>query len=100
VWWDRAVAAGFVPQEAVRPETTFVVAADVDSLSVKARAAREFNVPIISADDFRRLLPADQPKLHPTAEHRAEHRAEHGAEHGAELRADGGAGHTDERRAG
>jgi DNA polymerase-3 subunit epsilon len=62
VWWDRAVAAGFVPQEAVRPETTFVVAADVDSLSVKARAAREFDVPIISTDDFRRLLPAQERK--------------------------------------
>ncbi len=57
VWWDRAVAAGFAPQEFVRPETTFVVAADVDSLSVKARAAREYNIPIISIDDFRRLLP-------------------------------------------
>jgi DNA polymerase-3 subunit epsilon len=55
-WWDRAVAAGFVPQEAVRPETTFVVAADVDSLSVKARAAREYGVPIIGVEDFRRLL--------------------------------------------
>jgi DNA polymerase-3 subunit epsilon len=55
-WWDRAVAAGFVPQEAVRPETTFVVAADVDSLSVKARAAREYGVPIIGVDDFRRVL--------------------------------------------
>ncbi|MET9276012.1 exonuclease domain-containing protein [Kribbella sp. NPDC003557] len=60
VWWDRAVAAGFAPQEAVRPDTTFVVAADVDSLSVKARAAREFDVPIISTDDFRRLLPGDE----------------------------------------
>jgi DNA polymerase-3 subunit epsilon len=56
VWWDRAVAAGFSPQEAVRPDTTFLVAADVDSLSVKARMAREFNIPIISTDDFRRLL--------------------------------------------
>ncbi len=45
VWWDRAVAAGFVPQEVVRPDTTFLVAADVDSLSVKARAARELNDP-------------------------------------------------------
>jgi DNA polymerase-3 subunit epsilon len=62
VWWDRAVVAGFVPQEAVRPETTFLVAADVDSLSVKARAAREFNVPIISAEDFRRLLPTNERK--------------------------------------
>ena len=60
VWWDRAVAAGFAPQEAVRPDTTFVVAADIDSLSVKARAARELNIPIISAEDFRRLLPADE----------------------------------------
>jgi DNA polymerase-3 subunit epsilon len=57
VWWDRAVAAGFAPQEAVRPDTTFVVAADVDSLSVKARAAREYDIPIISTEDFRRLLP-------------------------------------------
>jgi DNA polymerase-3 subunit epsilon len=56
VWWDRAVAAGFAPQEAVRPDTTFVVAADVDSLSVKARAAREYNIPIISTEEFRRLL--------------------------------------------
>ncbi|MDX2973667.1 exonuclease domain-containing protein [Kribbella solani] len=62
VWWDRAAAAGFVPQEAVRSETTFVVAADVDSLSVKARAARELGVPIISTDDFRRLLPAPERK--------------------------------------
>lgn len=57
VWWDRAVAAGFAPQEAVRPDTIFLVAADVDSLSVKARAARAYNVPIISTEDFRRLLP-------------------------------------------
>jgi len=61
VWWDRAVAAGFAPQEAVRPDTTFLVAADVDSLSVKARAAREYNIPIISTEDFRRLLPAPRP---------------------------------------
>jgi DNA polymerase-3 subunit epsilon len=62
LWWDRAVAAGFIPQEAVRPDTTFVVAADVDTLSVKARAAREYNIPIISTADFRRLLPAPQQK--------------------------------------
>ncbi|MFC9693350.1 exonuclease domain-containing protein [Kribbella sp. NPDC056951] len=65
VWWDRAVAAGFAPQEAVRPDTTFVVAADPDSLSVKARAAREFGVPIISVDAFRRLLPPEEiPQQH------------------------------------
>jgi DNA polymerase-3 subunit epsilon len=58
VWWDRAVAAGFSPQEAVRPDTTFVVAADVDSLSLKARTAREYGVPIIAVEAFRRLLPA------------------------------------------
>jgi len=63
-WWDRAVAAGFVPQEAVRPDTDFVVAADVDSLSVKARAARAYGVPIIALEDFRRLLP-------PTSEQQA-----------------------------
>jgi DNA polymerase-3 subunit epsilon len=62
LWWDRAVAAGFAPQEAVEPETTFVVAADVDSLSVKARAAREYGVPIIGVEDFRRLLSAVERK--------------------------------------
>ncbi|MFD3406646.1 exonuclease domain-containing protein [Kribbella sp. NPDC058693] len=75
VWWDRAVAAGFVPQEAVRPETTFVVAADVDSLSVKARAAREFGVPIISVDDFRRLIPADAHQNERRDERQGERRA-------------------------
>ena len=64
VWWDRAVAAGFAPQEAVRPDTTFVVAADPDSLSVKARAAREFGVPIVSVDAFRRLLPPEEIQQH------------------------------------
>ncbi|GAA0624184.1 DNA polymerase III subunit epsilon [Kribbella sandramycini] len=62
-WWDRAVAAGYSPQEAVRPDTTFVVAADPDSLSVKARAAREFGVPIITVEAFRRLLP-ERPEQH------------------------------------
>ena len=66
VWWDRAVAAGFVPQELVGPETKFVVAADVDRLSVKARAAREYDVPIIPLEDFRRLLP---PHLLPATPH-------------------------------
>ncbi|MEV8376550.1 exonuclease domain-containing protein [Kribbella sp. NPDC056861] len=63
IWWDRAVGAGFVPQEAVRPDTTFVVAADVDSLSMKARAAREYGVPIVAVEDFVRMLPgAEQRK--------------------------------------
>ncbi len=52
VWWNRALAAGFVPQEAVQPDTTFVVAADVDSLSVKARTARSLGIPIIATEDF------------------------------------------------
>ena len=65
VWWDRAVAAGYFPRDVVGPDTTFVVAADVDSLSVKARAAREFGVPIIGVEDFRRLLP---PHLLPSDE--------------------------------
>jgi DNA polymerase III subunit epsilon len=70
VWWDRAVAAGFAPQETVRPDTTFVVAADVDSLSVKARAAREYNVPIISSEDFRRLLPPPAVQVAPAPNQR------------------------------
>jgi len=56
VWNERAIAGGFRPQDVVTPNTAFVVAADVDSLSVKARAAREFGVPILGVEDFRRLL--------------------------------------------
>jgi DNA polymerase-3 subunit epsilon len=48
-----------VPTDLVTPDTAFVVAADVDTLSVKARAAREYGVPIISVDDFRRMLKED-----------------------------------------
>ncbi|MFC5260849.1 exonuclease domain-containing protein [Kribbella qitaiheensis] len=67
VWWGRAVAAGFLPQEAVLPDTTFLVAADVDSLSVKARAARELGVPIVAVEDFVRMLP---PHLLPSSDER------------------------------
>ncbi|MFC0626359.1 exonuclease domain-containing protein [Kribbella deserti] len=55
-WHERAIAAGFHPEEVVTPATTFVVAADVDSLSLKAKEARRLGVPIIAVDDFRRLL--------------------------------------------
>jgi DNA polymerase-3 subunit epsilon len=58
-WNGRAVAAGYRPQDLVTPDTIFVVAADVDSLSVNARAARAYGIPIIGVEDFRRLLQVD-----------------------------------------
>ena len=65
--YEQTLAAGFIPQESVRSDTTFLVAADVDSLSVKARAARELGVPIVALEDFIRMLP---PHLLPSSNER------------------------------
>ena len=51
----------------MRPDTTFLVDADVDSLSVKARAARELGVPSVALEDFIRMLP---PHLLPSSNER------------------------------
>lgn len=55
VWEDRATAAGLVSGHAVTKRTRLVVAADPDTLSGKARKARDYRIPIIDIATFQRL---------------------------------------------
>lgn len=56
VWEERAIAAGLVPGRGVTKRTRLVVAADPDTLSTKARKARDYRIPIVSAAAFQRLI--------------------------------------------
>lgn len=53
---EIASGAGLVPKQGVSRLVKLVVAADVDSLSGKARAAAERGIPIVTEDAFLRLL--------------------------------------------
>lgn len=57
-WHSRAEKAGLVPRPAVTRRTRVVVAADPDSLSAKARKAREYGLPVITETAFERFLHA------------------------------------------
>ena len=56
LWIQRATHHGFVPHPRVTKKVKLVVAADVDSLSSKARRARGYNIPIMRVDEFRKAL--------------------------------------------
>lgn len=56
VWEDRARAAGLRPHGSVTKKVRLVVAADPDSLSGKARKARQYAIPIVTPDAFRELI--------------------------------------------
>jgi DNA polymerase III subunit epsilon len=56
-WERRAVAAGLrVTGSGVTRRTRLVVAADPDSLSGKARKARQYGIPIVTASAFEAML--------------------------------------------
>lgn len=55
VWEQRASAAGLVPKQGITKRTRLVVAADPDTLSSKARKARDYRIPIIDVATFQRL---------------------------------------------
>ncbi|MFB9906899.1 exonuclease domain-containing protein [Allokutzneria oryzae] len=56
-WEEKAVRAGLVVRpDAVSGRTRLVVAADPDTLSGKARQARERGIPVITETAFHRLL--------------------------------------------
>lgn len=60
-WTQRAEDAGFTVKSDVSRHVAFVVAADPDSLSGKARRARELDIPIVSYAEFgARLGSVDQ----------------------------------------
>lgn len=55
--WDAiAVGSGLVPHGAVTKKVKLVVAADPDSLSGKARKARDYGIPVVTEDGFARML--------------------------------------------
>ncbi|WP_123788606.1 DUF3320 domain-containing protein [Phytoactinopolyspora halophila] len=55
-WKRRAALHGLRPEDAVTSSTTMMVAADTDTMSGKARRARELGVPIIDEATFARML--------------------------------------------
>ena len=58
VWEERATAAGLVAAQSVTKRTRLVVAADPDTLSGKARKARDYRIPIVDVATFQRLATA------------------------------------------
>lgn len=62
VWMQRAAEHGWVSHPAVTKKVSLVVAADVDSLSGKAKKARGYGIPIMSIEDFRDALGYSQPE--------------------------------------
>ncbi|MBA0126128.1 DNA polymerase III subunit epsilon [Haloechinothrix sp. YIM 98757] len=55
--WERAARdAGLVPHPAMTKKVKLLVAADPDSLSGKARKARQYGIPIVGEETFERLL--------------------------------------------
>jgi DNA polymerase-3 subunit epsilon len=57
-WEADLLARGFAPKSAVTKKVTLLVAADPDSLSGKARKARDYGIPIVGEAAFARLAGA------------------------------------------
>jgi DNA polymerase-3 subunit epsilon len=55
VWEQWATAVGLVAAHSVTKRTRLVVAADPDTLSGKARKARDYRIPIVDIATFQRL---------------------------------------------
>lgn len=56
VWEERAAQAGLSVGKSVTKKTKLLVAADADSLSGKARTARQYGVPVVTEDAFGRFV--------------------------------------------
>ena len=57
-WESELLARGFTPKSAVTKKVTLLVAADPDSLSGKARKARDYGIPIVGEAALARLASA------------------------------------------
>ncbi|MGH3438569.1 MAG: exonuclease domain-containing protein [Sciscionella sp.] len=55
-WEHAAASAGLIPHPAVTKKVKLLVAADPDSLSGKARKARDYRIPVVTEDTFARML--------------------------------------------
>ncbi|QMW64913.1 BRCT domain-containing protein [Mumia sp. ZJ1417] len=56
VWMERATAAGLRVHNAVTKKVSLVIAADVDSLSGKAKKARGYGIRVVSLEEFEKAL--------------------------------------------
>lgn len=68
-WEAELRERGFTPHPTVTKKVCLVVAADPDSLSGKAKKARDYGIPIVSEDGLRKLLETHD-------HHRSTHRDE------------------------
>lgn len=55
-WEDELRGLGYVPYGAITKKVRLLVAADPDSLSGKAKKARDYGIPIVNEGGLRRLL--------------------------------------------
>lgn len=55
-WEAELLERGFVPRPTVTKKIKLVVAADPDSLSGKAKKARDYGIPIVNEDGLRKIL--------------------------------------------
>ncbi len=55
-WHRELEAGGFVPCDAVTKKVKLVVAADPDSLSGKARKARDYGIPVVSEAGLAQMV--------------------------------------------
>ena len=57
-WQAEAEAAGLTVGEAVSKKTRLLVAADPDSMSGKAKKARQYGIPVVHPAAYRALVAA------------------------------------------
>ncbi|WP_370617843.1 exonuclease domain-containing protein [Mumia qirimensis] len=62
-WARRAEAYGLTVLDAVTPQVDVVVAADAYTMSIKARRARGFGIPVITVEEFARQLVVPGPEV-------------------------------------
>ena len=69
-----AVNAGMVIYEAVLTDLDYLVMADLNSTSSKARKARRYGVKLISEDDFLKMMDLDKTKVEADTEYKKTHK--------------------------
>jgi DNA polymerase III subunit epsilon len=57
-WFEMLSSRGLVPHDNIVKKAKLLVAADPDSMSGKARKAREYGIPIVNEAGLERLLNA------------------------------------------
>ena len=55
-WFNLLAEQGFVPKDSLGKKAKLLVAADPDSMSGKAKLARDYGIPIVNEDGLERLV--------------------------------------------